>query len=53
MTMQQDGMNGMDAVSGMQMDGIMDLNGMNGKTGTTTSTPGLIEEVEKARNVHG
>jgi hypothetical protein len=50
MGMQQDGMNGMDAGSGMQMDGMMDL---NGTTGTATSTPGLIEEVEKARNVHG
>lgn len=53
MGMQQDGMNGMGAGSGMQMDGMMDLNGMPGTTGTTTSTPGLIEEVEKARNVHG
>jgi hypothetical protein len=53
MGMQQDGTNGMDAGSGMQMDGMMDMNGMNGTTGTTTSTPGLIEEVEKARNVHG
>lgn len=53
MAMQQDGVNGMDAGSGMQMDGMMDLNGMPGTTGTTASTPGLIEEVEKARNVHG
>lgn len=53
MGMQQDGMNGTGAGSGMQMDGMMDLNGMPGTTGTTTSTPGLIEEVEKARNVHG
>jgi len=46
---------------GAGMSGINDGSGMNGdqgmmldaEPGTALSTPGLVEEVEKARNVHG
>ena len=50
------GLSGMNDGSGM-----IDGSGMNGdqgmmldaEPGTALSTPGLVEEVEKARNVHG